>query len=279
MKREEVQQLVDRGLRELHQALAGGNSERLEQYLKVMAQFPNYSFNNIVLIWSQFPEAQMVLGFHSWKKLGRKVKKGEKGIGIVAPLVGRKKDEAGNQVGNQDGDKSVFGFRVVHVFDVSQTEGEALPKLGEITGDPGTHIGAIEKLIANEGIELTYEPIKSGALGVSKNGQIVVQPDLEPPSRMATLVHELAHEKMHKTIERRRQTNQSIRETEAEAVAHIVCQALGMESIAHSADYIRLYDGDVGVLNDSMTHIQRAASEILTGIQAHHEVDIEEAAA
>ena len=116
MKREEVKELVERGVRELHEALAAGKSDRLQQYLNVMARFPRYSFNNCILIAVQAPEATMVQGFRAWKKLGRSVKKGEKGIGIIAPMIGRKKDDNGNAT--EDGEKSVFGFKVVHVFDV-----------------------------------------------------------------------------------------------------------------------------------------------------------------
>ena len=126
MKREEVSELVERGIRELNEALAAGKSDRLQQYLDVMARFPRYSFNNCILIAVQFPQARIVQGFHAWKKLGRSVKKGEKGIGIIAPMIGRKKDEEG-QADDSTG-KTIFGFKVVHVFDVSQTEGDELPE-------------------------------------------------------------------------------------------------------------------------------------------------------
>ena len=126
MKREEVSELVERGIRELNEALAAGKSDRLQQYLDVMARFPRYSFNNCILIAMQCPQAQMVQGFRAWKKLGRSVIKGEKGIGIIAPMIGRKKDEEG-QADDSTG-KTIFGFKVVHVFDVSQTEGDELPE-------------------------------------------------------------------------------------------------------------------------------------------------------
>ena len=264
MKREEVKELVERGIRELNDALAGGKSDRLQQYLDVMARFPRYSFNNCVLIWSQFPEANIVQGFHAWKKLGRTVKKGSKGIGIIAPMVGRKKDER-----KSDSDeKTLFGFKVVHVFDVSQTEGDELPAFAKITGDPGDNIAAVEQLIRSQGIELAYESIPGGADGVSKNGTIVVCPDLEPAKRVVVLVHEYAHERLHWQEDRRKSTTKTVRETEAEAVAHVVCQALGLDSIEHSADYIQLYNGDVDVLTQSMVHIQKTAAEILEGIQS-----------
>lgn len=267
MKRDEINQLIERGVRELNEALAAGKSDRLQQYLDVMARFPRYSFNNCILIAIQYPEATMVQGFHAWKKLGRSVTKGEKGIGIIAPMIGRKKNDADGE------DKSIFGFKVVHVFDVSQTEGEPLPEFSKVCGDPGEHIDAMERLIRSRDIELVYEPIPSGADGMSKKGTIIITPDLEPAQRLAVLVHELAHELLHWDAERRKETSKMIRETEAEAVASVVCQALGLDTVEHCADYIQLYNGDADVLANSMDHIQKTAAKILEGINAHTSAD------
>lgn len=268
MKREEVSELVERGIRELNEALAAGKSDRLQKYLDVMARFPRYSFNNCILVALQFPEARIVQGFHAWKKLGRSVKKGEKGIGIIAPMIGRKKDDDSGKT-DKSKEKAIFGFKVVHVFDVSQTEGDEMPEFADVTGDPGDNIEAVEALIRSHGIELVYEVIPCGADGLSKKGTIVIAPDLEPAARLATLVHEVSHEFMHQSSERRMETTKTIRETEAEAVSHVVCQALGLETLEHSADYIQLYNGDVEVLAKSMDHIQKTAAKILEGIQAH----------
>lgn len=280
MKREDVKELVERGVRELHEALGAGKSDRLQQYLDVMARFPRYSFNNCILIAIQAPNSTMVQGFRAWKKLGRSVKKGEKGIGIIAPMVGRKEDDEGNV--SDDGEKSVFGFKVVHVFDVSQTEGDDLPQFAEVSGDAGHNVQAVESLIRSWGIELLYENIAGGADGVSKKGTIVIAPNLEPAKRLLTLVHEAAHEKLHFDSERRKKTSKVIRETEAEAVAHVVCRALGLDTIDHCADYIQLYDGDIEVLTKSMDYIQKTAASILDGIQAHlpkHDAEVTELAA
>ncbi len=268
MKREEVSELVERGIRELNEALASGKSDRLQKYLDVMARFPRYSFNNCILVALQFPEAKIVQGFRAWKKLGRTVKKGEKGIDIIAPMIGRKKDDDGCSR-DESNEKLIFGFKVVHVFDVSQTEGDDLPEFAEVSGDPGDNIEAVEALIRSHGIELVYEAIPGGAEGLSKKGTIVVAPDPEPAARLGVLVHELSHEILHQPSERRRETTKTIRETEAEAVSHVVCQALGLETLEHSADYIQLYNGDAEVLAKSMDHIQKTAAKILEGIQAH----------
>ena len=267
MKREEVSELVQRGIRELNETLAAGKSDRLQQYLDVMARFPRYSFNNCLLIALQFPTASLIQGFHAWRKMGRSVTKGEKGIGIIAPMVGKKKDE--DRTSDEDGEKTIFGFKVVHVFDVSQTDGDDLPEFAQVTGDPGENMSAVEALIRSWGIELVYQEIPSGADGLSMKGTIVVAPDLEPAKRLLTLVHEISHERLHIDIERRKETTKTIRETEAEAVAHVVCRALGLDTIEHCTDYIQLYNGDAEVFAKSMDYIQKTAAEILEGIKAH----------
>ena len=265
MKRDEVKQLVEEGITQLQQALAAGKSTQLEQFLAVMARFPQYSFNNCLLIAMQMPDAEMVQGFHAWKKAGRWVKKGEKGIGIIAPLLYRTKEQS-----NEDEDDNpIRGFKVVHVYDVSQTEGEDLPEFAQVLGDPGHYIGQLEEAIRGHGIELVYEDIGSGAEGLSCNGKIVVQPDLPQAERFAVLSHEFAHELLHQKEGRLRATTKSIRETEAEAVAHVVCRAIGVDSTRHSADYIQLSDGDAELLYQSLDAIQKTAAVILQALLRH----------
>ena len=128
---------------------------------------------------------------------------------------------------------------------------------------------AIEALIRSWGIELVYEEIPCGADGLSKKGTIVIAPDLEPAKRCLTLVHEASHERLHSDAKRRQETTKTIRETEAEAVAHVVCRALGLDTAEHCADYIQLYNGDAEVFAKSMDYIQKTAAQILEGIKAH----------
>lgn len=263
MKRDEVKQLIDQGVHDLQEALAGGKSAQLKEVLEVMAKFPHYSFGNCMLIAMQKPDATAVQGFQSWKKLGRWVRKGEKGIGIIAPLVYKNKDEV-----DADGDYTLRGFKVVHVYDVSQTEGKELPEFQRATGDPGQHIDAIEKVIRGYGIELKYQDTGSGAEGESHKGKIIIKPGHEPAERFSTLVHELAHELLHTDKEQRKATNKRIRETEAEAVAHVVCHAVGLTSTTASADYIQLYNGDVETLTGSLDAIQKASAQILEAMAA-----------
>src|SRR5438552_5821715 len=133
MNKEQAEKLSKDALDQLAGELEAGNSKRLTDYLATMARFPQYSFGNVMLIASQRPDATRVAGFHAWRKLGRFVRKGEKGIAILAPIVGRKEAHAA------DGDsKTVVGFRAAYVFDVAQTDGAPLPEPAEAGGDPGS---------------------------------------------------------------------------------------------------------------------------------------------
>lgn len=259
MKKEEIAKLVNTGIDELNAALAAGKSVRLQDVLKLMARFHKYSFNNCVLIAEQFPDATRVMGFHGWKKLGRSVKKGEKGIGITAPLAVRKKDAPVDE-------KEILGFRVVHVFDVSQTEGDDLPKLTRPTGDASRWIEPVERLIESKGIELQYGLLDGGAYGKSSVKKITILSGLKSSMRLEVLVHELAHEILHPDLETRKRLKHAVMETEAQAVAQVVCQALGLEAIEHSADYIHLHNGDSEVFAKSMQRIQKCASGILNDL-------------
>jgi len=259
MKKDEITELVKTGIDELNSALASGHSVRLRDVLKLMARFHKYSFNNCLLIANQFPDATRVMGFHGWKAVGRSVKKGEKGIGITAPLAVRKKDDSMDE-------KEIRGFRVAHVFDISQTEGEELPRLTQPTGDAAHWIESVERLITSKGIELKYGLLGGGACGVSSLKTITILSGLKPPLRLDVLVHELAHELLHPDIETRKRLTHAVRETEAQAVAQIVCQALGLEGIEHTADYIHLHHGNSDVFAKSMQRIQKCATGILNGL-------------
>ncbi|TWU62347.1 hypothetical protein V7x_40760 [Crateriforma conspicua] len=262
MKREQAIKQSEEALKELAESLKTGKSDVLLKYLDSVSQFHQYSFANCMLIVAQKPDATHVAGFQRWKKLGRFVKKGEKGIGIIAPMVGKRKETE-----NSDAEKSIYGFRVVHVFDVSQTEGDDLPELDlSITGDPGDKLERMERFVEDHGIDLAYvDDGLGGALGVSKGGRIEVLAELEPADRFAVLAHELAHELLHHG-ERRAKTSKVVRELEAEAVAYVVCRSQGLECGNKSSDYIQLYNGDDKLLMNSLEHIQRTSAMILASL-------------
>ena len=135
MTTEQAKQLSESALNRLMAALEQGHSAALKQYLAVMSRFRKYSWTNCLLICSQFPAATFVGGFHFWLKLGRHVRKGEKGIAILAPMVGRKRS-SGDEELEENEQTRVFGFKACHVFDVSQTDGRDLPEFATATGDP-----------------------------------------------------------------------------------------------------------------------------------------------
>lgn len=262
MKKEEAKSLCDTALSELAAALAAGKSEELSKYLDTMSRFHNYSFGNCLLIARQRPTATRVAGFHAWKKLGRSVNKGEKGICILAPMVGKKEDDEGNET------KGVFGYRAVHVFDVSQTTGEELPDINRIEGDPGDRFDRLALVVLGLGIELDVRDDLDGADGVSTGGSIFLAKGLSPAARFSTLAHELAHELMHKG-EDRRELSKTVKELEAESVAYIVSAAAGLQgALKQSSDYIQCHRGDAKQLTESLGRIQKTATEILSRLEA-----------
>lgn len=264
-KREQTVKLAEDAIKQLDQELRKGKSETLVQFLATMSSFHSYSFNNQLLIMVQRPDATRVAGFNAWRKLDRFVKKGEKGIRILAPMVGKPKESSDEELIGVEKKKRLYGFRVVSVFDVSQTDGKPLPDIGGIRGEPGEFLPKMRDLIRSEGIELTYEPL-NGPEGISKGGAIVIDAGLDSANEFSVLAHELAHELLHRG-ERRTQTTRTQRETEAEAVAFVVCQAFGVDTTARSNDYIQLYRGNSDLLVDSLDHIRSTSAEIISGLQ------------
>lgn len=244
-----------------------GQTEVLEKYLSALARFHHYSFGNMMMIVSQFPDASKVAGFHTWRKLGRVVKKGESGIAILAPMVGRKKDEAESDRRTELSEsklKTVFGFKAVHVFDISQTEGEELPKLSEIRGSAEHNLLFLESVFSTLNIKLETRPMPDGTRGASLGGHVIVKEGLDKSMRFRILAHELSHEILHSHMVRDDVLkNHSQIETEAEAVAFVVCKAYGVDTKALSSEYIRLHRGDNKLLMASLNRIQQTATRII----------------
>jgi hypothetical protein len=263
MKSEEIKQITNKATDQLIAALEGGRSETLTSYLAAIGRFHRYSLRNVMLIASQKPAATHVAGFHKWKKLRRFVKKGEKGIFILAPIIRRKTTDS--EQNDTDESSMPAGFRLAYVFDISQTEGEELPAISSVRGDPREYRDRLALLLAKQGIALEYSPDIAPARGTSAGGKITLLPGQSAAEEFATLAHELAHEMMHRT-ERRSITSRSVRETEAEAVAYVVSHAIGLDTGSAAQDYIQLYDGDAKLLTESLEYIQQTANAILQGI-------------
>jgi hypothetical protein len=269
-QRQTAKEVIAANVEALIAQLEAGKSDALTTYLDAMARFHNYSFGNILAIARQKPTATNVAGMFTWNQLGRCVKKGEKGIQILAPMIGvrrRKQEEAETE---QDGaGKSapvLVGFRAVYVFDVSQTEGAELPAPATVTGEAGAHLDRLIDFVQQQGIELEYNERIAPAQGVSYGGKIVLLPGQSKAETFATLAHELGHEMLHRA-DRRTATTKVVRETEAEAIAFIVGKAIGLQTGTASADYIQLYHGNAALLAESLEVIQRASAVILAALE------------
>ena len=241
MNRDEALKKSDDALKELAEALKQGKSEKLVEYLGMLSRFHQYSFGNCILIYLQNPDATFVAGFGRWLQLKRYVRKGEKGIAILAPMIGKKKADKDSKAKSRISDsqpdeaageattKALFGFRVVHVFDVTQTEGEELPEFASLGGDPGDRIQRLEEIIRGHGIGIEFvECLPGDANGMSEGGKISIKSTIPKSQMFSTMVHELAHELLH-WGDRRDATTKVVRETEAEAVAYFYCPKLSFE--------------------------------------------------
>jgi hypothetical protein len=262
------QELIAANIKLLIEQLEAGHSDALTNYLNGMSRFHNYSFGNVLEIARQMPTATRVAGFWAWKNLGRSVKAGQKGIRILAPIVGvrRKKDEEAEKDITKQNERVLVGFRNAYVFDVSQTDGVDLPTLHEVSGDPGENLNRLAMFVRGRGIQLVYNPNIAPALGMSYGGRIAILPGQTKAEEFSTLIHETAHELLHKA-ERRTATTKTVRETEAEAVAFVVGKAVGLVTGSASADYIQLYHGNASLLAESLEVIQQTASVILAALE------------
>jgi hypothetical protein len=268
-KPQTAKEVIQANVNLLIQQLEAGHSEGLTAYLAAMGKFHNYSFGNILEIARQKPDATRVAGLYAWNQLGRKVMKGQKGIRILAPMVGirRKKDDEAQKDITKQNQPVLVGFRPVYVFDVSQTDGAELPDLKErVKGQVGSYRERLIDFTIAQGIALEFKESIAPALGMSYGGKIAIFPGQAPAEEFSTLVHELAHEMLHKA-ERRTATTKTVREIEAEAIAFVVSQTIGLDAGRASADYIHLYHGNAALLAESLEVIQKTSALILSAIE------------
>ncbi|WP_013334987.1 ArdC-like ssDNA-binding domain-containing protein [Gloeothece verrucosa] len=246
-------------------------SNNWQQYLKKQSQFHRYSFNNTMLILLQCPHASRVAGYQQWQNLGRQVKKGEKGIKILAPLKRKVERETDN--GNPEFKWILNGFKIVSVFDISQTEGDDLPQIvSSLTGDDQ---GLLNRLVAfseNNKVPVYFK----GALGANgycrydritgEPKEIVVDPLLPPLGKAKTLAHEIAHSILHKRGDYVEHTPTSTAELEAESVAFVILQHFGLDSSNYSFGYICSWQQEkdaIEQLKRSGASIQKAAQQVI----------------
>lgn len=257
MTNDSTHSLTAQALEQLESSLNSGKSDTLRRLLGAMARFHSYSASNVMLIHSQRPDATHVAGFNTWRKFGRFVKKGERGIVIYAPI--RPKRDA-----TASADEESVRFRAVRVFDISQTDGENLPEPARVTGDPRDHLLRMREVIAAHGVTVEHAALRPGHHGYSTGGHITIASGLSAAEEFVTLVHEFAHELMHQRGER--PSSKTVRETEAEAVAFVVGHVVGLDIVDASRDYIQLYDGNAETLTASLSRIQKTSREIVDAL-------------
>ena len=267
-QRQTAKEVIAANVQALIEQLEQGHSEALTAYLTAMGRFHTYSFGNILEIARQKPVATRVVGLYAWNQLGRKVKKGERGIRILAPMIGtrRKKNEEAEKDIRTQNQAVLVGFRAAYVFDVTQTDGAELPEFSErVSGSAGEYRERLVDFVIAQGIALEFKESIAPALGMSYGGKIALLPGQSKAEEFVTLVHEVAHELLHKT-DRRTKTTATVRETEAEAVAFIVGQGIGLEIGRASSDYIQMYAGNAALLAESLEVVQRTSAVILGAI-------------
>lgn len=286
-KVQEITEKLEQGIKELFE------SEKYKTYLNTMSKFHNYSFNNTMLIAMQKPDATLVAGFKAWQKnFDRHVKKGEKGIRILAPAPYKIKEEqekldpvTGEIMLDKNGmpiteevEIKIPAFRVVPVFDVSQTDGKELPDIGvnELLGSVEDYEDFMQALTEVSPVPITYEDIDGDAKGYfhTTDHRIALQEGMSQSQTVKTFIHEVAHAKLHD-----REQNQDIdaildkdrntKEVEAESVAYTVCQHFGIDTSDYSFGYIAGWssDRDMKELKSSLDTIRKTASELITGIE------------
>jgi hypothetical protein len=230
-------------------------SEEMLQYLDMCARFHRYSPQNVWLILMACPHATMVAGFKKWLGMERHVKKGERGIPILAPIFKKVEDEEDEEI-----DKLV-GFKVVYVFDVSQTDGDPLPEPPDWKS-PEKNV-ELTKLLMNfvqsKDIIVEVKDLPGDIQGASCGGKII----LDPEAGTKTLIHEIAHEMLHQVKDA--PTDSTIRELEAESVAYVVAKHFGLDGLS-SPNYTALHGATAEMILEHMERIRKSATEIINGI-------------
>lgn len=262
---EELKNKLETGVQKLMTA------ESFKEYLRYMATFHDYSWRNVMLIAAQRPDASLVAGFHAWRKKGRFVRKGEKGIRILAPLAVKDKETE---------EYSIKGFKITTVFDVSQTDGEPIPEglsAQKLTGesDQGKAVWTLAETycIAHEvPLKLVGKDELGSALGMydRKAKSIVVRDDLSADARAKTLIHEIVHHELHKDG---KHITRSTAEVEAEGTAYVVATYLGIESAEdYSFAYIANWGQEPKVLKEALKVIQKTASHLIEDLVGKDDV-------
>ena len=257
------------------------SSKQLLDYLAFSAKFHRYSAGNTAMIYWRKPDATLVKGFRQWNDLGRYVNAGEKGIPILAPVIIKRmvdKEQVQQVEDPETGEvkfvkvvtkvekKELVGFKVVYVFDVSQTNGKELPKL-EISVAKGKSIlDRLLRFAEQKNIKVSFKELNGSHHGTSMNGSIEDDTRKDETSQSAIMIHELAHELLHQKTSDIKNLPKTVMESEAEATAYVVCKHFGIELNADV--YLAFWQPKPEAIMESYERIHKTASEITTGVEA-----------
>lgn len=260
----EITKKLEQGVKDVFE------SDRYKDYLSFMTKFHNYSINNIVLIMMQNPEASLVAGYKAWQtKFHRQVRKGEKAITILAPCTHKKVIE-------QDGEQKEVvwtSFRAVKVFDISQTDGEDVPDiLKPLAGDVKNYEDLKNRLVETSPVDIEFKPIKkaNGYFHI-KDKRIVVKSGMSEEQTIKTMIHEISHAMLHNADDgSEKDADNNTKEVQAESVAYVVCQMLGIDSSEYSFGYIAGWSRDrtIKELSASIEAIRTTATDLVNRIRA-----------
>lgn len=254
---------LDARLAAAHERLAASvaaltSSEAWGQMLRVAGRFHRYSPNNVLLITVQRPDATLVAGYRAWAQLGRQVQRGERGIAILAPVI--RKVDVTDAPESDEGTRKLRGFRVTHVFDVSQTDGKPLPDCGPTLLAGGSPQGLWERLadqVRDAGFTLDRGDCgQANGYTDHLNHHVRVRADVSAAQASKTLAHELAHVMLHGPEQPHRPRH--VAEVEAESVAYVVGAAAGLPTDDYSVPYV------AGWASAELDVIQEAATRVLT---------------
>lgn len=239
------------------------DSGRWTEYLKTMSKFHNYSACNCLLIMMQCPAASLVAGYRTWQKeFKRNVKKGEKAIRILAPMQRKYKDvdEDGNEI-----EIMYTTYRAVPVFDLSQTDGEPVKTIAkELKGEADADL--IAKLVKVAPVPVSFTDFVGSAYGYySHDGEIVVRNSIDDKQKVKTLVHEIAHSILHCEDGEQAEADRRTREVQAESVAYVVLNYLGIDTSEYSFGYVAAWGAgrDMKELQASLEVIRKTAGDII----------------
>lgn len=251
------------------------DSEEYKKYLAFAGKFHDYSFNNIILILSQMPKATRVAGYKTWQKLGRQVKKGEKSISILAPIMHKNEVEEKNEFGEiVKAETTWMSYRAVSVFDISQTEGEDIPDNENfckiLDGKVEGYDVLFKKLTTISPVPVEFEEIQDGANGYFNMIQkrIALNEGMSEVQTIKTLIHEISHSMLHGYEGEETEADRYTKEVQAESVAYTVCNYLGLDSSDYSFGYIAGWskDKDIKTLSASMEIIRKTAETIIKAL-------------